>query len=288
MWDDLKGMLEELKNRISSPFMSSFLISWILWNHKLVMVLLSGYDVEKKWYYMEHVLYPSSHFVDYPFQARFLDWLNTINFWHLFNTLWFLVIAPLISVLFYHFFYPCIERWFYKKHLQNLKNRNEITEAINMASKIEELTKILDGTTKNNADNEKKIQDLIEKIVDVENKNKELTEVCQQREQENAKFEKKLEALTTDNNQLSEENETLKKKAQDEDVNELSDDELDVLNIVSQQDNISSTRLFTGPRAAHRRYAATSLVEREFISYDSNINRYNITNKGNLYLVKNT
>ena len=294
MWDELKGMFEELKNRISSPFMSSFLISWILWNHKLVMVLLSGDDVEKKWYYMEHVLYPSSHFVDFPFQAGFFDWLNTVNFWHLFNTFWFLLIAPLMSVWFYHFCYPYMEVWFYKKHLNNIKSRNDITEAINMASEIESLKKQVDILTDSESTNKTKIKTLMSEYSGLETKYTKLEHNFETEKRMFTESEKEVGELTVKNTELNEKveylsqlNESLKSqitKSVDEN-NELTELENDMLISISNHNSILKKDLFSGENVAHKRLAAKTLINKGYVREVGS--SLQITTEGDTYIVDN-
>lgn len=54
--DTLKSIQAQLNERISSPLSGSFIISWLLWNHRIIVVLFSDKNVEAKFNYIDNVL----------------------------------------------------------------------------------------------------------------------------------------------------------------------------------------------------------------------------------------
>lgn len=86
--DSLKAQLYE---RAVSPLLGSFVLSWLLWNYKLVLVVLSEESVLEKFRIIDEVLY--------------YDWKQTFCI-----TLGF----PLITAIFYIFIYPYPAKWVFK------------------------------------------------------------------------------------------------------------------------------------------------------------------------------
>lgn len=59
-----KSILNTLNERISSPLIGGYIISWILWNNKTVFVLLSTKSVEEKFYFINYSIYHDNlHFI---------------------------------------------------------------------------------------------------------------------------------------------------------------------------------------------------------------------------------
>jgi hypothetical protein len=60
MIDDLpKTIKAQLYERINSPLLGSFLLSWATWNYKFIVVLFSAMSVEKTFAYIDQTLYPT-------------------------------------------------------------------------------------------------------------------------------------------------------------------------------------------------------------------------------------
>jgi len=57
--DAFNSMTVQLSERFSSPLMGGFLISWLLWNYRLVFVLFSGMDIELKFDYIDEFHFDS-------------------------------------------------------------------------------------------------------------------------------------------------------------------------------------------------------------------------------------
>jgi hypothetical protein len=90
--DDIKkSILNTLNERISSPLIGGYIISWILWNYKTVFVLLSTKSIEDKFYFINKIIYHDNlHFI---VSGLF---------------------APLIFSLFFIFAFPYPEKLIYK------------------------------------------------------------------------------------------------------------------------------------------------------------------------------
>lgn len=117
-------MWEEIKSRAFNPLMSSFIVSWLLWNHKLVMLLVSNESLHQKWADIDNKLYPQIFNVDLHVALDLSMWAESFNGWHLLNNSWMLLVAPLLSVAFYHYIYPKFDLTILRKHLDNAKKKN--------------------------------------------------------------------------------------------------------------------------------------------------------------------
>jgi len=91
--DDLvKSFKAQLYDRVSSPLLSSFVLAWIVWNHRLFMVLLSSdLKIFEKFIYVDSILYPTWREIAGP------------------GFIW-----PLMSALALLFLYPIPGRWVYE------------------------------------------------------------------------------------------------------------------------------------------------------------------------------
>ena len=59
MWGELsKSVKAVLYDRISSPLLGTFAVSWVLWNHRFITVLLSNMEPIEKFKVVDTVLYP--------------------------------------------------------------------------------------------------------------------------------------------------------------------------------------------------------------------------------------
>jgi len=91
MEDIKKTILDTLNERIASPLIGGYIISWILWNSKTVLILLSTKSVEEKYYFINYNIYHDNfHF--------FLSGM----------------LAPLFFALFFIFIFPYPEKFVYR------------------------------------------------------------------------------------------------------------------------------------------------------------------------------
>jgi len=107
--DDLVTSFKaHLYDRVTSPLLSSFLISWVLWNHRLFAIMISSdLKILEKFYYIDHKLYPG--FAELCLRGM----------------LW-----PLLSALFLIFVYPIPARWVYEYVRKEQKALKQIQQRI--------------------------------------------------------------------------------------------------------------------------------------------------------------
>lgn len=108
MFEDIASSLrQQIRERATSPFMGAFVISWLLWNYRTVLVLASGAELADKLHLLDTLLYPSE--------------LVIVSKG---------VFAPMVSALLYIFGYPYPSRWIYKywksQQIKNISLRNEL------------------------------------------------------------------------------------------------------------------------------------------------------------------
>ena len=102
MDDLLTTMKAQLYERVASPLTVSFILSWCVWNFRLLAVLMSSMDPTAKFRMIDNVLYPDS----------MTFWLYRVG-------------GPLITSLLYVFVYPYPERWAFtwaKKKQRDLRS----------------------------------------------------------------------------------------------------------------------------------------------------------------------
>lgn len=108
MDDLIKSFKAQLYDRVTSPLLSSFLISWALWNNRLFVVLIStDLKLKEKFSYVDNVLYPTIYEVG------------------LRGILW-----PLLSALALLLLYPIPGRWIYEYVRKEQKKLKEIQQRI--------------------------------------------------------------------------------------------------------------------------------------------------------------
>lgn len=94
----METLKEELKttaaSRLNSPLIGAYLVSWLLWNHRMILTLLSGLPLDQRFHYIDEVLYPT---------------VQTFTFYHL--------IGPALSTAFYIFLMPWPTEWVYRWNL---------------------------------------------------------------------------------------------------------------------------------------------------------------------------
>jgi hypothetical protein len=108
MDDLITSFKAHLYDRVTSPLLSSFLISWVLWNHRLFAVMMSSdLKILEKFYYIDHKLYPG---------------VDELCFR---GMLW-----PLLSALLLIFVYPIPARWVYEYVRKEQKALKQIQQRI--------------------------------------------------------------------------------------------------------------------------------------------------------------
>lgn len=94
MDDLIKSMKAHLYDRVSSPLMFSFLCSWAIWNYRLLLILFSSADPEKKFAHVEAL--PGKSYLTHFFPAMPPEayWLCAGFIGPLLTTLFYLLILP--------------------------------------------------------------------------------------------------------------------------------------------------------------------------------------------------
>ena len=86
-----KSIKAELYERVSSPLFGAFSFSWMLWNWKFLLVLISGMKAVEKIKYIDGTLYHG---------------------W--FQPIFFLFLAPLISAAIFIYLYPIPAKYVFR------------------------------------------------------------------------------------------------------------------------------------------------------------------------------
>lgn len=117
-----------LYDRVSSPLSSSFLVSWCLWNYKIIIVLFSSMQPYQKYSSID-IFISTSYFSTPYFEA--VGYILSNGF-----------VFPLISALAYIYLYPIPSRIIYEYHikqqlkLKNAKNKIEDLEVLTIDDSI--------------------------------------------------------------------------------------------------------------------------------------------------------
>lgn len=91
MFDELvKTVRLHLSERLTSPLLGAFIVSWSAWNYRLFLIVFSGERVERKFALIDHVVFPDLH-----------------------QTLLRGLIFPIITSLAYLFIYPYPAKFVY-------------------------------------------------------------------------------------------------------------------------------------------------------------------------------
>lgn len=119
MIDNIKSIFENINTRISAPLFGCFFISWCFSNYPIILMLLSGHSVIEKVSYIDS-------YIGYDLR------LFTFR----------LFIFPALITFFYFYLYPYVEIKIYRKHLENIRHRNnekKSVEGLELLSKEESI-----------------------------------------------------------------------------------------------------------------------------------------------------
>lgn len=101
--DISKSIKADLYERVSSPLFGAFSFSWVLWNWKFLLVLISGMKASEKINYIDGTLY--------------YGWLQPM---------FFLFLAPLISAAIFIYLYPIPAKYVFKYTKKEQKKLKKI------------------------------------------------------------------------------------------------------------------------------------------------------------------
>ncbi|MDF2073170.1 hypothetical protein P2Q70_01095 [Pseudomonas mendocina] len=111
-----------IKDRFTNPLTGAFIVSWLIWNYKVVVILVSDMKPYVKFSYVQNHLYPDS---------------LSVVVWG--------VLVPLATALAYIIIYPHPSRWVYeyalKQSRENRKVRHKVEDETPLS--VEESRKII-------------------------------------------------------------------------------------------------------------------------------------------------
>lgn len=112
--DAINSVKASLYERISNPLLSSFVISWCIWNYKFVLVALSSsMGTVQKLDYIKTSLYPFG----------FFPWNTPENGW----TILSLFIGPIVTTLAYlYLIFPRLGKKVFEDHKEHIRQYEEI------------------------------------------------------------------------------------------------------------------------------------------------------------------
>ncbi|WP_088210721.1 hypothetical protein [Shewanella sp. Shew256] len=97
MFEDISSALKAtLYERMSSPFISSFIISWCFFNYKIIFILFSGMETRYKFYEIELIQSQAQNLIDYPFFDG--SFYPNIFFYPMLAALFYTLIFPFFEV----------------------------------------------------------------------------------------------------------------------------------------------------------------------------------------------
>jgi hypothetical protein len=157
MIDDLsKTIKAQLYERINSPLLGSFVLSWATWNYKFIIVLFSAMSVEKTFAYIDQTLYPT--------------WLYASGM---------LLIGPAITAALIIFVYPYPAKFVYEYARKRQKELKEIQQRIDDETPLtkEEAREIRHAASKQAIELETRLQQKEQEVARLRLENEQLSSV---------------------------------------------------------------------------------------------------------------
>lgn len=251
MDDLIKSFKAQLYDRITSPLLSSFLISWAIWNHRLFLALAtSDLKLKERFDFVDNVLYPTWKEV----AGRGMAW-------------------PLLSALALLLLYPIPGRWVYEYVRKEQKRLKEIQQRIDDETPItkEEAKELKVAIRKADADFQKEIDAREELIARLR------LEIAKQEQ----------DASLEPANAASSENKTSESLLPHEGV--LDDDQINLLRKIAESvDGISDEQAMqiSGKNVVVGQYNLDELRQHKFIIRSVGSGRYKATATGRAFLVR--
>ena len=103
-WKSIRAALYE---RTASPLFGAILGSWLVWNHRMILVLFSDESIRWKFNYIDNELYGDLKI-----------------------TFWLLILGPLLTASFFLFLYPYPARWVYQIWRHNQMKLKKVRQKI--------------------------------------------------------------------------------------------------------------------------------------------------------------
>lgn len=195
--DEVNSIFDTLKlffyDRFSNPLVTSYCISWIIWNYRFFIIVFSGENINSKIFELDEFYNAPTKF--FLFKWEFLDFIPAYISTG--------AIYPLITALLYIYAVPILSRKVVLYHYSTSnKTKQDILEAQNQqvikAEEARELTRnaILLEEENNKLKNEHRAQ---------------IKALLSEREENESTFQDKISRLTTYNKRLEDELNTEKK-----------------------------------------------------------------------------
>lgn len=149
-----------LYDRTQSPLFGAFIASWILWNHRLLLVLFSDKIFEEKFEYIDKQLYPQFTLFSFPLSSMFDPKFH---------------VYPLVTAILTLLLYPHPAKWIFKYWKQaqiTLKHERQQLEEEELLSK-EEAQKIRTSVREERAKYKDEIED---KSLEISDKDKQISD----------------------------------------------------------------------------------------------------------------
>jgi hypothetical protein len=162
MIDDLKKTISStLYERVTSPLIGSFAVSWSIWNYKFFLIILSSGPYSQKKVYLDE-MFPGF-------------WLNTFN----------MFVMPLCGTCFYLFAYPHIAKFVYEIWQKYIADKEKIRQDVKKEIPIteEQANKLRQSLASKTIEFENLLSDKSERIKNLEARgDKSMTHIDEQEE----------------------------------------------------------------------------------------------------------
>jgi len=103
----LKSAKAQISERIASPLIGSFVISWCLWNYKFLVILFSSASVSQTFALIDKIAFPTF-------------WALVLNG----------ILLPILTAVAYIFAYPYPAKYVYEFTRRRQKEINEVRQRI--------------------------------------------------------------------------------------------------------------------------------------------------------------
>lgn len=177
MIDELKKSVSAtLYERLASPLLGSFLVSWCVWNYKVFLIVFSSLEYDKK---IERL---DAYFSGVDFYVSFL--------------------VPLSWVVFYIFFYPLVAKYVFQRWQIYIAEKEMIRQDVKKDVPIttEQANEIRQNLAKQSVEFENRLQDKNERIKGLEARDNSNISRIEEKEKEIAGLKEQIQKLSADLN----------------------------------------------------------------------------------------
>ena len=309
--DVLNSVKATLYERLSNPLLSTFIISWIIWNYKFVMVILSSsIDVIEKIDYIKFDLIPFTY-------SPFFTFSNLCTALYLF-------IGPIVtSLLYLYVIYPRLGKIVYEDHSEHkreyqdikvnidgktlmsdedvraIKSKLRTIESIHSkqldskVSEIELLKSDLENMTKDAAKSRTQLSEIQAQHIKLDEIQSELFKLTEENKQKEEKIQKIERENLSMNDKLKYFNDnplhSIPPKPEKEATKKLTDEAAQLLKIISHSTSWQNINILRSNYDIHRlrfNESIETLINNGYIE-SNDVNQVMLTDKGGKYLLDN-